>query len=104
MALAGAASHRGFDDVTPDTLLAVFAEADQVLEAADVPYLLIGGMASAVLGRPRASGDIDLLVAPQDAHRALDALAAARFDTDETNPHWLFKASKQGVLLDLLFK
>ena len=104
MALAGAASHRGFDDVGADDLLAVLAEADAALAAADVPYLLIGGQASAVLGRRRASGDIDILVAPHEAHRALEALAAARFDTDQTNPHWIFKATKDGVLLDLLFK
>jgi predicted nucleotidyltransferase len=100
----GAACHKGFDDADVDTLFGVLDEGVRALDAARVPYLLVGGLASAALGRPRASADIDLLVTPHDARRALQALADAGFDTDEINPHWLFKAIKCGVLLDLLFK
>ena len=102
--LPGAASHRGYDGVEFESIHAVFAEADRALDDAGIPHLLIGGLASAAIGRPRASGDIDLLVAPQNARRALAVLAAAGFDTDETNPHWIFKAVRQGVLVDLMFK
>ena len=104
VAVPGAACHKGFDDADADTLQVVFAEAVDALEACDVPYVVIGGLASSALGRPRATGDIDILVTPQDAHRALQVLGQAGFDTDEINPHWLFKAIKQGVLVDLLFK
>ena len=104
MVLPGAASHRGFDECDAAQLWDVFAEADRALEAGDVPYVVIGGVASAALGRPRASGDIDLLVRPHDARRALCELASAGFETDETNLAWIFKATKQGVLLDLLFR
>ena len=104
VSVPGAACHKGFDDVDADTIQVVFAEAVNALEACDVPYVVIGGLASAAIGRPRASGDIDILVIPQDAQRALATLADAGFDTDETNPHWIFKAIKHGVLLDLLFK
>ena len=104
VAFPGAACHKGFDEADSDTLHVVFGEAVDVLEACDVPYVVIGGLASAALGRPRASSDIDILVTPQDARRALEALARVGFDTDETNPHWIFKAIKQHVLLDLLFK
>jgi hypothetical protein len=100
----GAARHKGFDDAALATLQVVFADTVRALESADVPYLVIGGVASAALGRPRASGDIDLLVAPHDARRALGVLGAAGFETDEINPHWLFKAIRHGVLVDLLFK
>jgi len=101
--LPGAAEHRGFDP-KPSELRTVFAEAIEALEKADVPYVLIGGLASAALGRPRCSADIDFLVRPRDAGRALDALAEAGFATEETNPHWLYKATQQGVLVDVLFK
>ena len=104
MSLPGAASHLGFDTAPLDVLRSVFAEAVGVLERADVPYVLIGGLATAALGRPRCSADVDVLVRPGDAHRALAAFAAHGFATEETNPHWLFKATKRGVLVDLLFK
>ena len=100
----GAASHAGFDDCDLATLHAIFAEVVQALDAREIPYVVIGGLASAALGRPRASGDIDILVTPHDARRALEGLGDAGFHTDEINPHWLFKAIKHGVLVDLLFK
>jgi predicted nucleotidyltransferase len=104
VSLPGAASHAGFDDADVAVLRAVFGDAVRAFDREAVDYVLIGGQASAVHGRPRASGDVDLLVTPQDARRALTALADAGFATEETNPHWLFKAVKDGVLVDLLFK
>jgi predicted nucleotidyltransferase len=104
VAVPGAASHKGFDDTDVDTLQTIFSEAIGVLEDCDVPYVVIGGLASAAIGRARASADIDLLVMPQDARRGLMALADRGFATDEINPHWLFKAVKHRVLVDLLFK
>ena len=102
--LPGAAEHRGFDGCAPSDFRSVFCEAISALEQLQVPYVLIGGLASALLGRPRCSADVDLLVRPRDAGRALEALAAAGFDTEETNPHWLYKGTKRGVLVDVLFK
>lgn len=104
MSVPGAAAHRGFDDVEVGVLRRVFGEAIAALDAGGVPYVVIGGLASAALGRPRASGDVDLLVTPEDARSALGALAEAGFATEELNPTWLFKAVKDGVLVDLLFK
>src|SRR5438477_94156 len=54
--------------------------------------------------RPGASGGIDVLVAPPDADRALEALAAAGFETEKTDPSWIYKAVKDGVLVDVIFK
>jgi predicted nucleotidyltransferase len=78
-------------------------DAVAALEGARVDYLLIGGIASAVLGRPRWTSDIDLFVKREEAKPALDALAQAGFQTEETNPKWIFKASKNGVTVDLIF-
>jgi hypothetical protein len=102
--LPGAASHAGFDTSPPQVFAAVFAEAIAAFEAGELPYVLIGGLASAVVGRPRCSADIDLLVHPRDAGTALERLAALGFETEETNPHWIYKATRRGVLVDLIFK
>jgi predicted nucleotidyltransferase len=82
---------------------AALAAAVDALESADVPYVLTGGIASAVHGRPRFTSDIDLFVKRDDALRALAALADAGFETEETNPEWIYKAVRGGVAVDLIF-
>lgn len=42
----------------------VLARAISALEASTIPYVLIGGVGSASLGRPRWTNDIDVLVTP----------------------------------------
>src|SRR6185436_548858 len=69
--------------------VAVLGEAVLALERGEVPYAVIGGVASSGLGRQRATRDIDFLVKPEDARRALTALAGAGFRTEETDPRWL---------------
>jgi predicted nucleotidyltransferase len=91
-------------DVADDIFLAVFEECLEAFEDAKVPHLLVGGIASAVLGRPRMTTDIDVLVFPNDAKGALRALASRGFDTQETNHFWLYKGFKNGVLVDVIFR
>jgi hypothetical protein len=55
----------------------IYEELRAVLSALDqasVDYALVGGLAVAVWGAPRATKDIDLLVQPADVQRAMDAL------------------------------
>ena len=87
----------------PASVAEVLADAVGALEDAAIPYVLIGGLASSVLGRPRASDDVDLLVKQEDAARALSAFASTGFDTEETNPKWIYKARKNDVEVDLIF-
>jgi predicted nucleotidyltransferase len=87
-----------------DTFTDVLQRAIETLERATVPYVLIGGVGSASLGRPRWTRDIDVLVTPLDADRALDALADAGFDAERTNPHWIYKATKDDVVVDVIFR
>ena len=91
------------EELDEETFLDAFGNAVGALERGQVPYLLIGGLASAVHGRPRWTHDIDLFVKPEDARRALDALAEAAFVTEETNPHWIYKAWRDGAVIDLIF-
>ncbi len=95
--------------VAPDSdadrhFLDVLREALDVLERSAVPHLLMGGLAIAVLGRPRWTHDIDVFVRPNDARRALETFKEAGFEVKETDPTWLFKATKKGVLVDLIFR
>jgi predicted nucleotidyltransferase len=91
------------EDVDEGTFLDALGSALGALERGRVAHVVIGGLASAVHGRPRWTHDIDLFVKPEDARRALHALAEAGFDTEETNPHWIYKAWKDGAVIDLIF-
>jgi len=51
----------------------------QTLERDGVDHALVGGLAVAVWGAPRATKDIDLLVRRQDVARALEAVARVGF-------------------------
>src|SRR5688572_18463889 len=99
---------RGVDETTDHTADDRFSEVlDRTLrgiEASEIPYVLIGGVGSASLGRPRWTHDIDVLVAPQDADRTLEALAAAGFETERTNEHWIFKATMHDIVVDVIFR
>jgi predicted nucleotidyltransferase len=64
---------------------------------------VLGGLASSLVGRPRWTHDIDLLVRADDARAVLDAFRAGGFDTEETDPVWLFKAFKRDVMVDIIF-
>jgi predicted nucleotidyltransferase len=79
-------------------------KAAAALERSDVRYVLIGGLGSSVYGRPRSTEDVDVLVRPEDAVPALEALGAAGFETEETNPHWIYKATLDGITVDVIFK
>lgn len=91
-------------DSPEETFGAVLRAAIDALERARVAYVLIGGVGSASLGRPRWTRDIDVLVMPVDAERALDALADGGFETERTNEHWIFKAERDGIVVDVIFR
>ncbi|HEX7080405.1 MAG TPA: nucleotidyltransferase [Gammaproteobacteria bacterium] len=82
----------------------VLGEVVAAIERAGVQYVLMGGIASTGLGRPRWTHDIDVFVRPAGADAALDALAQAGFETERTDPTWLFKGFKHGVLVDVIFR
>ncbi len=94
----------GGGDVDEDVFMRVLGEAVDAIEAQGIPYVLMGGMVSRAAGRPRDTHDIDLLVRPDNASATLDCLHSAGFTTRETEPQWLYKAVKDGVLVDVLFR
>lgn len=84
--------------------LSVLRTTIDALEEADVPHLLMGGLAVAALGRPRWTHDIDIFVRPDDAQRALAVLEERGFETEETDPLWLFKAIRDDIVVDIIFR
>lgn len=92
---------RGMED---RVFAAVLAEAVGALDGAEIPYVLIGGIASSGFGRPRWTHDIDILVSPDDAERALVVLGDHGFATDRLDTRWIYKAYKHDVMVDLIFR
>ena len=82
------------------TLLATI----QTVEESNIPYALIGGVAVKELGRPRVTHDIDLFVRPDDAERVLQVLESKGFHIERRDPFWLYKAWREEVLVDVIFK
>src|SRR5215212_6716705 len=90
--------------VDEEVFLGVLRDAIAALEDKNIPYVLMGGISSATFGRPRGTNDIDLFVEPEQARLTLEALAATGFATDETDPRWLYKGWKDGILVDVIFR
>jgi predicted nucleotidyltransferase len=86
------------EEIFPDVL------GEVVATLADVPFGLIGGVASAAYGRPRWTKDIDVFCRAEDAEGVLDRLAAQRFEVERTNPMWIYKAFRDDVQIDVIFK
>jgi predicted nucleotidyltransferase len=82
----------------------VLGDVVEALEETSIRYAFIGGIASGGLGRPRSTHDIDLFVPPEDAELTLRALTRRGFKTEKTDPSWLYKAFKNNILVDVIFR
>ena len=85
------------------TWTGVLKDATHILDEEGIPYLAIGSIATSVMGYEEECSDIDLLVPPDDADRALKALDQRGYETEKTDSEWLYKAVKDRVLVDLIF-
>jgi len=91
------------DEEEFERLVETTRKAGAVLRDADVPFALGGGLASWVRGGPKTEHDIDFFVKPEDAERALAALAEAGFRPERPVEEWLLKAYDGDLLVDLIF-
>jgi putative nucleotidyltransferase-like protein len=89
--------------VEPD-LMEVLREAVEIAGRIGVDYLVIGGVPLAAYLDRRATKDVDLLVRPEQAERVLEEFGRAGFETEKTYPEWLYKATKNEQLVDIIFK
>jgi hypothetical protein len=71
---------------------------------ADVPFVLGGSLAVYARGGPATGHDLDLMVKPQDADRALEALQAEGMKVEKPAEGWLYKAWDGDILVDLIFR
>ncbi len=67
--------------------------------------MLGGGLATWARGGPETDHDLDLMVKPADAERALQALERAGMTPEKPPENWLYKAyDDKDVLVDLIFR
>ncbi len=84
-------------------MLATLKRAAAVLRDAGVPFLVAGGVASWARGGPPTEHDLDLVVKPEDAERALDLLVGIGMRPEHPPEPWLLKAHDADVMIDLIF-
>jgi hypothetical protein len=77
--------------------------AAAALRRADIPFLLGGSLASWARGGPETRHDLDLMIRPEDADRALDALREEGMEPELPPEEWLVKAWDGDTLVDLIF-
>lgn len=87
-----------------NTIKDALKRAAGALQKADVPFVLGGGLAIWARGGPGTGHDLDLMVKPQDADRALEALRAEGMRIEKPPEGWLYKAWDGDVLIDLIFR
>jgi hypothetical protein len=78
-------------------------KAVAALREADVPFLLAGSLAIWARGGPEARHDLDFVIKPEDADRAVAVLADAGMTPEKPPEEWLHKAWDGDVLIDLIF-
>jgi Uncharacterised nucleotidyltransferase len=88
---------------TFNALIDTMKVAVAVLRDADVQFMLGGSMAAWARGGPEPDNDLDLMVKPEDAETAQEALADAGMRTERPPEEWLLKAWHGDVMIDLIF-
>jgi predicted nucleotidyltransferase len=84
-------------------LIEAMKKAGAALNDAQIPFVLAGGLAAWARGGPQSEHDVDFLIKPDDAERALQALADAGMRTERPPEGWLVKAYSDGAMIDLIF-
>lgn len=92
------------DEVSLSAITETLKRATAVLREAEIPALLGGGLAAWARGGPETLHDLDLVVKPADAERALDALTAAGMRPERPPEGWLYKAWDGEVCVDVIFE
>ena len=91
------------DELPFDKILDTLKKSTQALREAEIPFALAGGIASWARGGPPREHDLDYFVKPEDADRALAALAEAGFRPEKPPEGWLYKPYDGDVMVDLIF-
>ncbi len=87
-----------------DAILSALKVCVAALREAEVPFLLAGSLAAWARGAPQSYKDLDLMVKPSDAERAMATLAEAGLRTERPPEEWLYKGWCGDVLIDIIFR
>ena len=87
-----------------DALRDALRRAASALKANGPEFALAGSYALWVHGAPEPVHDVDLVVTEADAEAAAATLAEAGFEVERTPEDWLFKATTNGVVVDVLHR
>jgi Uncharacterised nucleotidyltransferase len=79
-----------------------FKRAVSALQRAEIPFLLGGSLATWAHGGPETRNDLDFMVRPEDAERALQALVDVGMKPERPPEDWLLKARDADVVVDLI--
>jgi hypothetical protein len=82
---------------------ATLKKAVAALREAELPFLLAGSLALWARGGPETRHDLDFVIKPEDADRALAVLEAAGMRIDKPPEEWLHKAWDGDVPIDVIF-
>ncbi len=74
------------------------------LREAEVPHMLGGSLAAWARGGPTPEHDLDVMVKPEDARRAQQALVEIGMRPEDPPEGWLLKAWDGEVLVDLIYR
>jgi Uncharacterised nucleotidyltransferase len=89
----------GFDDIE-----ATLKKAVAAFREANVEALLAGSLAIWARGGPETRHDLDFVVKPEDAERALQALEGVGMRPERPPEAWLYKAWDGEILVDVIFE
>lgn len=87
-----------------DGFLPSLKKAAAALRDAQVPFVLAGGMAAYARGGFGTDHDLDFMIKPEDAERALETLVKEGMREERPPEDWLVKAWDGDVLIDLIFR
>jgi hypothetical protein len=87
-----------------DELIEAMKASAGILQRADIPFVLGGGLSAWARGGPKSEHDVDYLIRPEDADKALAAFEEAGWKTERPPEGWLYKTwHENGALVDLIF-
>jgi len=93
----------GSDEQPFSEMEASLKKAAAALREAGIPFLLGGSLASWARGGPETTHDLDFMLKPEDADRALEVLAEIGMKVERPPEEWLYKVWDGDVLIDLIF-
>lgn len=85
-------------------LLDAMKRAAATLRDDDIPFVLAGSLAVYARGGPETDHDVDFVLAPRDADRAVALLCADGFRKEVPPEGWLYKVyDENDAMIDLIF-